>query len=918
VHLGRERAEGHAGGGETLTDLLDGLDLVDRDGRAAVEADLEQVLERDGLVIVALGLPLLVAGEVARLDELVHRGDDLRVPAVELAFAALVHAVIALGLEGERSGGRLGGEGASVAHERLFGDLQIIDAADGRGGAGEALGDDLGRDAEGLEDLRAAVAGEGADAHLRHDLVETGVDRVAIVGERLGGLDGLGGLSGRGELGDGAKRERRVDGVGAEAEERGDLVDFAGLAGLGDEVGAEAEAGAHELLVHGADGEEHRDRGLLRGDAAVGDDEDLGTVAHGLLGGLGEGLERGLEGLGADGGGEVRVERDHATLQGGHVGERGELVVEEDRRIEFDEAGAGGELLEETEAAAEQHVQRHDRLFADGVDGRVGDLREELLEIGVEQARAARENGERRVVAHRAGGLGALSEGGEDHLHLVGLVAEGELAREERLGRVDGGRGHGAGAGVEIEQMLVTPLAVVRIGGDGGLHLAVVEELLVGEVDRDHAARAEAAGLDDLAGEVVHEAGFGGQDDVAVVEDLVAGGAQAVAVERGADDLAVGEHDGGGAVPRLKDSGVVAVEGAGLGREGLVLFPGRRHHHHASVQGIAAAEGEELEGVVEGGGVGAGGLDEGLEVVEAVAPDAVRVGVFAGAHQVAVAADGVDLAVVRHHPERMGQVPGREGVGRVALVEEREGGGEERALQIEVELLDLRGGEQALVDDGAAAEGANVEALDLGAEDETLGGALGEVELALEVVVGGLVLAGDEGLDDDRERIEGLAAEAGGVGRDLAPAEEGEPFGLHGGLDDLLAMGLRVVVTLGQENHANAEVGVAEEGLVDRGEVVLEELDRKLGEHAGAVAGNRVGVDRAAVGQGFQRRQGTVEHVVGALAGQLGDEANAAGIVFLISGIERRRNDLGHGNVKGVGRREERRVMQEPSRLSRR
>ena len=45
---------------------------------------------------------------------------------------------------------------------------------------------------------------------------------------------------------------------------------------------------------------------------------------------------------------------------------------------------------------------RHDDLLADRVDRRVGDLREELLEVVVEQLRPVREHRERRVVAHRA------------------------------------------------------------------------------------------------------------------------------------------------------------------------------------------------------------------------------------------------------------------------------------------------------------------------------------------------------------------------------------------------------------------------------------------------------------------------------------------------------------------------------------
>ena len=41
----------------------------------------------------------------------------------------------------------------------------------------------------------------------------------------------------------------------------------------------------------------------------------------------------------------------------------------------------------------------------------------------------------------------------------------------------------------------------------------------------------------------------------------------------------------------------------------------------------------------------------------------MNVGTFACSHQVAIASDGVDLTVVGHHPERLSEVPEREGVG---------------------------------------------------------------------------------------------------------------------------------------------------------------------------------------------------------------------------------------------------------------
>src|SRR5690606_21346056 len=96
----------------------------------------------------------------------------------------------------------------------------------------------------------------------------------------------------------------------------GDVMHVAGFAGLGDEVGLEAEAGAHELLVHGADGQKHGDGCAVGGDGAVGDDEELGSAGlDGGLGGGGEGLEGGFESFGSGGGVEGGVEAGDAALE---------------------------------------------------------------------------------------------------------------------------------------------------------------------------------------------------------------------------------------------------------------------------------------------------------------------------------------------------------------------------------------------------------------------------------------------------------------------------------------------------------------------------------------------------------------------------------------------------------------------------
>ena len=64
-------------------------------------------------------------------------------------------------------------------------------------------------------------------------------------------------------------------------------------------------------------------------------------------------------------------------------------------------------------------------------------------------------------------------------------------------------------------------------------------------------------------------AGLGGEHDVALGVLDPAAGTQAVAVERRAGDLAVGEDDRGRAVPRLDQAGMEVVEALDVRVESL-------------------------------------------------------------------------------------------------------------------------------------------------------------------------------------------------------------------------------------------------------------------------------------------------------------------------------------------------------------
>ena len=132
---------------------------------------LEQPAQRRqllGLVVDQRGVLLedVVALRARRVLQLEH---GLRVEQVHLALAA----PLVLAAELELAVGPLRGPRRvrhRVAGRDLGGDLVEADAAEAADGAGEVLVDELVAETDRLEDLRAGVAGDGADAHLAHHL----------------------------------------------------------------------------------------------------------------------------------------------------------------------------------------------------------------------------------------------------------------------------------------------------------------------------------------------------------------------------------------------------------------------------------------------------------------------------------------------------------------------------------------------------------------------------------------------------------------------------------------------------------------------------------------------------------------------------------------------------------------------------
>ena len=200
--------------------------------------------------------------------------------------------------------------------------------------------------------------------------------------------------------------------------------------------------------------------------------------------------------------------------------------------------------------------------------------------------------------------------------------------------------------------VLREPGGVGMLGRQLGLDLLVVDDPPLRGVHQEDAAGMQALLDQDVLRRDVQHPHLGGHDDQAVLGHVVAGRPQPVAVEHGPDHAAVGERDGRGAIPRLHQRGVVLVERPPLGAHRFVVLPRLGNHHEDRVRQRAAVHDEELEHVVEGGRV-AQPLARHRQHLAQVLPQGLRAAQrLAGAHPVDVAAQRVDLAVVRHVPVR--------------------------------------------------------------------------------------------------------------------------------------------------------------------------------------------------------------------------------------------------------------------------
>ena len=240
-----------------------------------------------------------------------------------------------------------------------------------------------------------------------------------------------------------------------------------------------------------------------------------------------------------------------------------------------------------------------------------------------------------------------------------------------------------------------------------------------------------------------------------------------------------------------------------------IAGPGFGNHHHHRVRQRIATHDEQLERVVERRRIRLAVVDEGPQLRQILTENLRCDRAFPRANPVEVAAQRIDLAVMRNKAKRVREIPRRKRIGGKALVHHRQRRDHRLVGKIEIELADLMSEQHPLVDDGARRQRRDVEFLAVAQPhrlDRVAGALADHVELALQRILVEIAhAAADEHLADYRLDFLCAFGQAAVVGGHVAPAEQHLAFRQDRALDFLLARHPRGRFPR-QEHHADAIV----------------------------------------------------------------------------------------------------------------
>ena len=280
-----------------------------------------------------------------------------------------------------------------------------------------------------------------------------------------------------------------IDRVRPVADEQAEVHDLPRFAGLDNDADLAALGGADQVMVNRGARQQRRDRRVFGIHAAVGEDQYAGAAVGGLLGFRAQAVERLGESGGALGNAERGRQSPRAQAHSGtQMPQLLEVGVRQDRQRRLDHVRMIGLFVEQVSLRADISHRGHHQLFANRIDGRIGHLRKELLEIAEQQLRAFGKARQGNIDAHRADGLDAgFGHGSQQNALVLQGIAERALAPQQRLeiGFLDGGRRRQI---VQMDEMLPQPLRIRLALRNFSLDFRVADDPAFSHIDQKHAS----------------------------------------------------------------------------------------------------------------------------------------------------------------------------------------------------------------------------------------------------------------------------------------------------------------------------------------------------------------------------------------------------------------------------------------------
>ena len=372
--------ETHRAGGEPFDDFLLRLHLGQRNrpaGRVLVEVQQSPQRGVAGALLVGVPGESPIGVFVILARRHLQVGDGFRIPHVRVAMTAPME--IAWVRQHRRGGDAAPRKADRVAALHFLGQHVKAHALHAARRAAETPLHHFVRKPDRLENLRALVGLQGGNAHLGHHLQHAFADAFAVRLHhvRIGAdMICIGQIACSSCVPQRLEREIGIHGVRPEPHQQAMVMHFPRFAGLHHDADPGAARGAHQVVMHGASGGQGADRHALVVGGAVRKHQQRDAIVNrrrGVLADAGHGVQQALPAGVAREGDVDGTRTPTAVVQ---VLDRREFLVRENRLRQAQAVGVCFGDVEKVALWADVTFERHHHLFADGVDGGIGHLRE--------------------------------------------------------------------------------------------------------------------------------------------------------------------------------------------------------------------------------------------------------------------------------------------------------------------------------------------------------------------------------------------------------------------------------------------------------------------------------------------------------------------------------------------------------------